>query len=275
MLRFATAGSPLSIPPPGGTLEGIRRVKELELNAMEIEWVRRVPSSPKAMEEIRKTAEGLGIKLTAHAPYYVNLNAKEQEKLSASIKRVVKALEMAQIAGAASVCVHPAFYLGMEKEEVYEHVKKAAEAILKFKTKLFPDVNLAFETMGKPSQFGTLEEVLKLSKEFGIYPCIDFAHMHARTNGKFNSPAEFNDVIGMYEEYLGKKSLSKMHLHYSGIEYTLKGERRHLPLNKSDANWKELLSVLKQRNVGGVLVCESPIMEKDTLLMQREYTSLN
>jgi len=78
----------------------------------------------------------------------------------------------------------------------------------------------------------------------------------------------------MYEKYLGKKALKKMHLHYSGIEYTAKGERKHLPLKKSDAKWKEFLKVLKKRRVGGTLVCESPLLEKDTIFLQENFQML-
>ena len=207
MLLFATAGSPISTPNPGGTVNGIKQVEKLGLSAMEIEWVKRVPNAPKRMEEIREVAEELDVTLTVHAPYFVNLNAKEPEKLTASKKRILKALEMAEIAGAISVCVHPAFYLGMDPNKAYERVKKATDNIMRKKSKLFPNVNLAFETMGKGTQFGTLEEVLKLSKEFDIYPCLDMAHLHARTNGGYNSTAEFSEAFDLYEKYLGKKSL--------------------------------------------------------------------
>ena len=274
MLRFAVAGSPLSTPSPGGTVEGIKQASELGISAMEIEWVQRVPDAPKRMEEIKAVSKELNIILTVHAPYFVNLNAKEPEKLEASKKRILKALEMAELAGAISVCVHPAFYLGMEPEIAFKNVQKATADIMKQKSKLFPSVNLAFETMGKGTQFGSLEEVLKISKEFAIYPCVDLAHLHARTNGGYNSASEFNEVFDVYEKFLGKKSLKSMHLHYSGIEYTAKGERRHLVLNKSDANWKDYLKVLKKRSIGGVLVCESPSLEEDTILLQNTFKKL-
>ncbi|MBT5237389.1 hypothetical protein HOL63_03390, partial [Candidatus Peregrinibacteria bacterium] len=135
-------------------------------------------------------------------------------------------------------------------------------------------INLGFETMGKMSHFGTLDEVLKLSKEFGIYPTVDSAHMHARSNGEWNTTKEWNQMFDLYEEYLGTESLQKMHMHYSGIEYTEKGERRHLPLLESDARWEDFLAVLKKRNIGGTLVCESPLMEEDTLLLKNAFNKL-
>jgi len=274
VLHFAVAGSPLSTPSPGGSVEGLKQAHKLGITAMELEWVQRVPNAPKRIEEIRKTAENLKMKLTVHAPYYINLNAQEPEKLAASKKRILKALEMAQIAGARSVCVHPAFYLGMDPKKAFGNVQKATAEIMKKKSKLFPDVNLAFETMGKATQFGTLEECLQISKEFGLYPCVDSAHMHARENGSWNSKDEFDEILNIYEKYLGKKSLKNVHFHYSGIEYTAKGERRHLPLKESDAKWKEYLAVLKKRNVEGIVVCESPVLEEDTLLLKKTYERL-
>lgn len=274
MLHFAVAGCPLSTPPPGGTVLGLKRAAALGITAMEMEWVQSVPKNPERIEAIRTTAQALKMTLTVHAPYFVNLNSHDDGKLAASITRVVQALTMGQLAGAISVCVHPAFYMGMDPKKAYDNVRRATERILKHKSKFFPQVNLGFETMGKPTQFGTLEEVLKLSKEFDQYPVVDPAHMHARTNGKVNSIEEWNDLFDLYEKYLGSASLKHMHMHFSGIAYTVKGEKNHLPLQKSDARWKDFLAVLKKRKIGGVLVSESPLLEDDTLLMQRTFSVL-
>ncbi|MDO8468738.1 MAG: TIM barrel protein [Candidatus Peribacter sp.] len=274
MLRFAVAGSPHSTPSPGGTVEGLLQAKKLGITAMEIEWVQNVPKNIERMAEIRETAEELGITLTVHAPYFVNLNSPDRAKLAASKKRVLDALSMAELCGARSVCVHAAFNLGLPPEKVLENVRRATEDIMKHKHALFPHVNLAYETMGKQTQFGTLEEVLKVSKEFDNYPCVDPAHMHARENGKVNSVEEWNDMFDLYQKYVGSKSLQQVHMHFSGIAYTTKGERKHLPLQQSDAKWKDFLKVLKKRKIDGVVVCESPLLEKDTLLMQKTFMKL-
>jgi deoxyribonuclease IV len=273
-LRFACPGTPLSTPGKGGSIEGLKYIKTLGLNAMELEWVQRVPLNPEHMVSIGATAKELDITLTVHAPYYINLNAREPEKLEASKKRIIDALSMAQLCGAVSVCVHAAFNFDHDGPTVLENVRRAVDEILKHKQKLFPDVNLGLETMGKQSQFGTMEEVLTISKEFDLYPVIDPAHLHARSNGLMNSAQEWNEMFDLYEEYLGKKSLQQMHLHFSGIAYGPKGEKHHLPLKESDAQWEEFIEVLKKRKIGGVCVCESPEMEKDTLLMQNTFLSL-
>jgi len=274
MLHFAVAGVPASTPKPGGTVEGLKHAKSLGITAMELEWVQRVPPNEERMHEIRKTAEELGMYLTCHAPYYINLNSPEPEKLTASKKRILDALRMAEIAGIHSVCVHAAFYLGMDPNIAYENVKRAVDDIMKHKNNTFPHVNLGLETMGKQTQFGTLEEVLRISKEFDVYPVVDPAHLHARYNGKINSTKEWEEMFDVYEKYLGKKSLQSMHMHFSGIAYGVKGERHHLPLEESDAKWQDFLRVLKHRKIAGSLVCESPLLEVDTLRMQKTYLAL-
>lgn len=274
MLHFAVAGAPLSTPKPGGTLLGLRRAQELGITAMELEWVQSVPKNPEHVAEVGRLARELGITLTVHAPYYVNLNTPDFEKLLASKRRVVQALSMAQIAGARSVCVHAAFYLGMEPLHSFENVRKSVADILQHKDRFFPSVNLALETMGKPTQFGTLEEVLTISKEFGLYPCLDPAHLQARSNGHFNSKEHWNAMFDLYAEHLGLNALQSVHMHFSGIAYGAKGEKHHLPLEESDARWEEFLAVLKERHIEGVLVCESPIQETDTLLLQQTFATL-
>lgn len=263
----------MGTPKPGGTVEGLKYAHSLGITAMEMEWVQRVPLNPERMADIRETAEELKMALTIHAPYYINLNSDDEVKLAASKKRIIDALCMGELAGARSVCVHAAFNGGKKPEEVYDNMAHATDDILKHKKK-FPNVNLGYETMGKHSQFGTLEEVLKISKEFDIYPTVDPAHMHARSNGKWNTTKEWEEMFDIYESYLGKKSLKSMHMHFSGIEYTAAGERRHLPLQESDARWEDFLKVLKKRKVEGVLVSESPLLEKDTLLLKNRFEKL-
>ena len=131
------------------------------------------------------------------------------------------------------------------------------------------------ETTGKGTQWGTLEEIVKLSKEFkNVLPCIDFAHIHARNNGTFNTYDEFSKMIEFTANELGNDVLDNMHMHLAGIEYGPKGEKNHLLLENSDMNYKDLLKVFKEFNIKGVLVCESPNIEEDTKLLKEYYLSL-
>lgn len=275
MLAIATPGVPQSTPGAGGTLKGIKHAHSLGLNAMEMEWVQSVPKNVEHVEEIGALAKQLDFTLTVHAPFFINLNSTDESKLEASKKRILDSLSMAQIAGAVSVCVHAAFNGQAEPSKVLDNVRKATDQLLRFKNTLFPDVNLAYETMGKHSQWGTLEETLIIAKEFDMYPCVDVAHMHARANGGINSTKEWNELLDTYVRFLGKNSMKKMHLHFSGIEYNGKGERKHLPIRASDARWKDFLKVLVERDVGGVLVSESPLLEDDALFLRKEYEKLS
>lgn len=274
MLVIATPGVPKSTPGSGGTLKGIKHAYELGLRGMEIEWVQSVPKNKEHVEEIGELRKELGFTLTVHAPFFINLNSTDESKLEASKKRILDSLIMAQVAGAVSVCVHAAFNGAGSPDKVLDNVRKATDQLLRHKQKLFPDVNLAYETMGKHSQWGTLDETLIIAREFDIYPCVDVAHMHARSNGAINSAAEWNELLDTYERFLGKKSLKNMHLHFSGILYGEKGEKSHLPIQESDAKWKEFLQTLAKRQVGGVLVSESPLLEDDALFLQKEYQKL-
>lgn len=274
MLRFACPGTPRSTPGPGGTLTGLQRTRALGINAMEIEWVQSVPKNVAHVVEIGALARKLDVVLTVHAPYFVNLNSSEPEKIIASERRIIDALSMAQVSGAVSVCVHAAFNQGKDSTHVTDNVLRSTERIMQQKSRRFPDVNLAYETMGKHTQWGTLEEVLTVCRAFDLYPCVDVAHMHARANGGMNTGPEWEELFDRYADALGNAALSRMHLHFSGIAYGEKGEKHHLPFEESDADWNVFLRVLQKRNIGGILVCESPAMEDDTLLLRHTYEKL-
>ena len=130
------------------------------------------------------------------------------------------------------------------------------------------------ETTGKGTQFGTLDEIIKLSEDIdGVLPCTDFSHMHARANGGFEYD-EFMHQLAKLENRLGRHALDNMHIHLSGIEYTEKGEKRHLPLEDSDFEYKDILKALKDFNARGIVVCESPVLEDDARVLKNYYTSL-
>ncbi len=132
------------------------------------------------------------------------------------------------------------------------------------------------ETMGKSAMLGSLEDVLSLSGDIaGVEPCLDFAHLHARTgDGSGNSHAEWLAMLDRIAARLGEAALRRLHIHLSGIEYNEKGERNHLPLAKADLRYRELLTALRDRACAGRILCESPILEEDALRLQRAWRRL-
>ena len=272
-LLFGTGGNPHSAETES-TIDGIKRIAELGLGCMEMEFVYRVTMGEKRAQEVAKQATSKGIYLSAHASYYINLNAREPEKLKASQQRLIQAARIASICGAKSVVFHTAFYLGDPPEIAYSKIKKILEETLKQLQEENIRIWLRPEVMGKRSQFGTVEEVIRLCSELeGLAPCIDFAHLHAVT-GAYNSYQEFVSLLRQFEKGLGRTALDDMHIHCSGIKYGAKGEIKHLNLQESDLQYTELLKALKEYEVKGLLVCESPNLEEDALLLQETYQSL-
>ena len=274
-LLFGTAGVPISAEKRD-SIEGIKRVRELNLDAMELEFVQGVRMGRELAERVRKAAEENNVALSVHAPYFINLNSKEKAKLEASKKRIIDSAIIGSIAGAKNIVFHAAYYGNDNKAKVYERVRKAMHEILEVLEKegVKEKIILRPETTGKQTQFGSLEEVIKLSSELdNTLPCIDFSHIHARYQ-RFNSYAEFSEILEKIESMLGKEALKNMHIHFSGIEYTRKGERKHLNLEESDLKYKELLRALKDFNISGIAISESPNIEEDAMLMKREYEKI-
>ena len=270
-LLFGTAGIPLSANPRT-TIDGISHVRKLGLGAMELEFVRNINITKDKAPELNRVAKENNIVLTCHAPYFINLNSLEKSKVKASIGRILNSARIANLCGGYSVCFHAGFYMGQDSKRVYEMIKHNLKEIVSVLKKENNKIWIRPETTGKETQFGNIDEILQLSQELdNLMPCIDFAHFHARTNGKYNSYKEFASILEAIEKKLGKKGLENMHIHITGIAYGPKGEKNHLNLKESDLKYQELLKCLKDFNVKGVAISESPNIEGDALLMQKTY----
>ncbi len=271
-LRFGTGGIPLSTEPRE-TVNGISQINKLGLDALELEFVRNVNISREKAPQVKKTAEEKNVLLTCHASYFVNLNAIEKHKIEDSKKRIIEAARILNLCGGWSVCFHPAFYLKSSKEEAYKTVKQAISEIVETLKSEGNKVWIRPETSGKHSQFGNLDELLQLCSEVDqCLPCIDFSHLRAYTLGKINSHKEYCNVLEKVEKTLGKTALQNLHLHVQGIEWTSKGERRHLEISE-DKNWNysDLMKALRDYKCAGVVVCESPNLETDALILKKSY----
>jgi deoxyribonuclease-4 len=272
-LLFGTGGSPHS-SKTASTIDGIKRIAELGLGCMEMEFVRGVKMGEAGARLVAETAQSEGVRLSAHGPYYINLNAREPEKVVASQERILQTARIAAICGAKSITFHAAYYLGDPPSKTYQTVKKNLAEIMNQLKKENSPVLIRPEVMGKPSEFGTIDEVLNLCTELeGVGICMDFAHWHAYT-GKSNSYPEFASILEQIKGRLGDKALKDMHIHVSGIAYGKKGEIKHLNLKESDLRYTELLRALKDYKAKGLVICESPNLEEDALLLQETYHKL-
>lgn len=270
-LLFGTAGIPL-LTNPRNYNNALHDIVKLKMGCMELEFVHGVSMNSKTQQEVRELASSLGVVLSAHGPYYINLNAQEEEKISASIKRILDTARVAYACGGYSITFHAAFYMGGDKKEVYNLVKTKVSEITETLKSEKVNIWVRPETTGKESQWGNLDEVIKLSKDVEmVLPCIDFAHLHARSAGEYNTYDEFSRVLERIGSEIGEYALQNFHAHIAGIEYSQKGEKRHLLLKESDLNYSDLIKALKDFNVKGIIICESPNLEEDAVLLQDEY----
>ncbi len=270
-LCFGTAGVPLSAE--GRSSEnGVKRVRELNLGCMELEFVRGVRMTKETAASVKEAAKKNDILLTAHGPYFINLNSNETDIIEASVKRILDTARVANLCGGYSITFHAGYYLNMEKENVYNIMKKQLQRIITVLRNEGIKILVRPETTGKETQFGSLAEIIRLSQELeNVLPCVDFAHLHARSAGKYNTTEEIKKILSDIEKNLGREALNNMHIHMAGIEYTLKGERNHVNLEESDLNYKEILRQLKEFKCKGAVISESPNIEGDALLMKRVY----
>ncbi len=272
-LRFGTVGAPITTPKnPGGTVGGIRRLAELGLTTMELAWVQSVRVGEGKCAEIKQTAQECGVVLSVHAPYFINLNGSADE-WPRSRQRLMDAAHYGHLAGVDDVIFHPGSYFGREPALVLEvAIPRLRQCVADLRAAGNP-VTLRPETMGKSAMLGSLEDTLTMAAEIdGVLPCIDFAHLHARPgDGSGNSYAEWMAMLKRFKQRLGAKALQRIHIHLSGIEYGPKGEKHHVPLKEGDLKYKDLFKALRDAGVSGRVLCESPKMEEDALLMAKTW----
>ncbi|MBS3091126.1 TIM barrel protein [Candidatus Pacearchaeota archaeon] len=206
-------------------------------------------------ERIGKKAKELGISLSIHAQYWVNLNSEEKAKREATKKRILDCCNIGELLGAKTVVFHPGYYTNKgkteeDKEKSYQIIKHGILEIMDDIKKKKWKIKIAPETMGKINVFGSVEEISRLVKETGCSFCIDFAHILAR-----NKKIDYDKVVKLFS---GKE----WHVHFSGIIYNEKGERNHRTTKKKE--WQELLSHLpKDKDI--VIVNESPTLVEDSV----------
>ncbi len=269
-VRFASAGVPIQCK--GGTLEAVECSSELGLGALEIEFVRGVKMKRELGEKVGGKAKELDVVISSHAPYYINCCTQEKAKLAGTLRHLASAAEATYWCGGWITVFHPGYYQKLSKEEAYKAAKKTLkEAKKRIGEKKVKGVYFGAETVGKKSAFGGLDEVVRLAQELdSVWPVVDFAHLLARGDFSFKNEANYLKVFSLVEKKVhgyGKK----FHAHFSSINYTEKGEKNHLPVSANKPPYKPLMKVLAENGFGGTIVCESPRLEFDALVLQKEY----
>lgn len=273
-LLFGTAGVPNCTVKKNNPVEGVQKVHELGLDCMQLEFAHGVRMKEEISSSLRKVSYELGVPLTSHGPYYINLNAREQDKIDSSVERIIQTAKISDLCGAESMTFHAAFYMKDSPYDVFDLVEKSMNVIEERLNRLDIEIELRPELTGKTSQFGSLDELITLTKNVNsVKPCMDFSHLYART-GKYNTYEEMTEVLDRLEDEIGSASLKNMHIHVSGISSNSKGDLKHLNLEKSKFNWKDMLKALKDKGCGGYVISNSPNLEDDAKMLKDYYMAL-
>jgi len=269
--RFGPAGMPLGFKVLKRTVDEMPMyLRAKGLDAFEYQMVRwgPVPQIRREMaERLGKNAVENDVWLTAHGSYFVNLTSGQREVLEASKKRLLACVAGADWMGAHIVVFHPGSYAGRPPREVFRTCEKAMMEVVESMRSLgITGVHLAPETMGKGSQFGSLDEVLMLCERVELTePNVDWAHLHARDRGCFKTVDDMRKVMDEIERRLGTEALKNLHCHFSCIEFTDKGERRHHNLDSVEygPEFRFLARLVAERSLKPVITCETPNLDLD------------
>lgn len=252
---------PAGLGPVKEAIKNLEEYNKIGLKACEIAFTYSVYIKDDDAKIIGKRAKELGISLSIHGPYFINLNSDDPKKIEASKKRILKCLETGTFLGAKYVVFHPGFYGKKTKEEAYETIKNNILEIEKIRKEKGYTPELAPETMGKINVFGSIEEISRLVKDTGCSACIDFAHVLARSGGDYR----FDETLKLFDK------LKELRIHFSGIVYSDKGEKHHKKTTKEE--WMKLLHNLP-KNKEITIINESPDMINDSILGKKYFNSI-
>jgi deoxyribonuclease-4 len=258
LMKDTSTHAIIRIGPAGsngrGYLKGIEEVARLGLDCMEVEFVYGVRLKPELAEALGALADQHGIMLSVHAPYYINLAAYEEAKIVASRQRILDSCHRAHLMGARQVVFHAGFYQKRTPRETYDLIRTQIVGLQKQIRRAAWKVDLCPEITGKPSQFGSVAELRALMQDTGCGLTVDFAHLYARQQGVIDYEALMPHLPDSF------------HAHFSGIEFTAKGEKRHIRMRP--AYFRPLLDALVRHRKQVTIICETPEPYEDAVMMK-------
>lgn len=246
------------------------------LSAYEYSCSKGVKIGKQMAGQIGEQARLNDIFLSIHAPYYINMASEEKEKQENSIRYVLETLEAARWMGAQRIVVHTGSCSKIGREQALEKAKRVMQDTIRAADASgFGDIAICPEVLGKLNQLGSLEEVLELCKlDERLIPTIDFGHLHARGMGCLNSPDDFLKILCEIENALGEYRLKNLHSHFSRIEFTTGGEKRHWTQDDTQfgPEFEHLAEALYKKQVEPVIICEARgTMAEDAVKLKQTY----
>lgn len=279
--RFGPAGNSISFQQMGykESLQVPEYIEKMGLDAFEYQCGRGVNIGEEKAKKLGILAKEKGIVLSLHAPYYISMSSVEEEKRLNSINYIIASARAINAMGGNRIVVHTGSCSKISREYALElaidTMKKALEAL---KEEGLSHIHICPETMGKVNQLGTLYEVMELCKiDESLIPCIDFGHLNARDLGYFKSMEEYNRVFDTMENELGSERVKIFHSHFSKIEYTTGGEKKHLTFADTvyGPDFEPVMEIVAKKNLSPIFICESDgTQAEDAKQMKNYYLSL-
>lgn len=278
MIRFGPSGNSESFYGQGfkSSVQMPAWLAGMGLNAYEYQCSKGVQIKENMASLIGEQARKSGIFLSIHAPYYINMSSMEKEKRVNSKRYIMETLQAAKWMGAERIVVHTGSCSGIPRESALETaISLLGEVISEADAAGFGDIVICPEVLGKHNQLGSLEEILCMCKtDERLLPTIDFGHLHARSLGGMKTIRDFTEVLDKIENELGYDRLRVIHSHFSRIEYTACGEKKHWTLDDTQfgPEFELLAEALLRKNVEPVVICESRgHMAEDALKLKGIY----
>ncbi len=281
MIKFGPSGNSIAFSEAGYSKseESAVWVKEKGLSCFEYSFGRGVNLSNERAESIGRAFKENNVEISVHAPYYINFANPEEENAVKSFSYVLQSAEKVKIMGGKRIVFHPASQGKMKREQAVnltiERLKRLRDIVYE---KGLDDLIYCPETMGKLGQIGTIEEVVEFCKIDKIYtPAVDFGHINAREFGSLKTEQDYMERLEFMIDQLGYERMKNFHIHFSKIEYSAKGEVRHLTFedNHYGPNFSPLAVVLKKLNLEPFIICESAgTQDIDAVNMQNIYFGL-
>ena len=282
MIKFGPSGNSEAFALAGYSTgeQAADWVKNMGLDCFEYSFGRGVNLSDGRAESIGAAFAKAGVEISVHAPYYINLANPDEEAAEKSFGYILASAKKGALMGAKRVVFHPASQGKAAREEA---VSLTAERLLRLRELIYEqgleDIAFCPETMGKLGQIGTIEEITRFCETDKVFvPAVDFGHVNAREQGSLKTEEDYLSRLTYMTERLGREKMARLHIHFSKIEYTEKGEKRHLTFEdeKYGPEFLPLAKALKKLNLEPYIVCESAgTQDKDALEMKKIYFSIS
>ncbi len=272
---FGPGGNSDAFKLAGGTstVDAPLWLREIGLDAYEYEAGNGISSSDDSLLKIGKAAAENGIKMSFHAPYFISLSSVEEEKRTKSIGYILRSLNAAELLGARTVVVHTGSAAKITRDEAMRLAGDTLVRALEYIPNT--DIKIGLETMGKVNQLGTLDEVIELCRIDPIYvPVVDFGHMNAREcGGVFETSDDYMRVFDKIDRALGADIACNLHCHFSRIEWTASGEKRHLTFEDTvyGPDFEPLIEAIVKNSLTPTIISESAGTQSDDALTMKKY----